>query len=333
MKNFEYAQPQNVTQLLSLLSPDANTTALLGGGTDLMGLMRSGVVAPDRVVNICEVAEMRVVERIADTGELAIGASLRLEEIHEHPLLDSYPGLHQAICGTRSLQFQSQSTLGGELCRRPRCWYFRDGHGLLADGGRLVEQGDNRYHAILNNQGGAKFVNASRLAPALIALGARAVIVGPEIDYVQTIQLEDLYRTPEVETERENILQPNQVLAQILLPDDAGLSSASYEVRHGEGPDDPLAASAAALRIEGGKVREAKIVLGQVAPTPVVSQAASELLIGKSVNETLAHEAGRAAIAQATPLSNNDYKVQLAEVAVARAILKAAQLPTGGFEG
>lgn len=333
MNNFEYAQPQNLTQLLGMMSQEPGATALLGGGTDLVGLMNSNVVTPQRVVNINDVTEMRIVERLADSDELAIGAALRLDEIHEHPLLESYPALHQAICGTRSLQFQSQSTLGGELLRRPGCWYFRDGHGLLADDGRLIEQGDNRYHAILGNTGPAKFVNASRLAPALIALGARAVIVGPEIDYVQTVALEDLYHAPADESQAENILQPGQVLVQIVLPSDLGISSAAYEVRHGEGPEAPLTTAAAALRIEGGIVRDAKIVMGHVAPTPVVSAIATGKLIGNPVNAATAAEAGRAAVAQATPLSNNEYKVQLAEVAVARAILKAAGLPTGGFDG
>lgn len=337
MKNFEYAQPRNVAQLLPLLSPTAGEVELLGGGTDLVGLMRNNVVAPDRVVNVTDVAEMRVVQRLPDENVTVIGAALRLDEIHEHSELASHPALHQAICGTRSMQFQSQSTLGGELCRRPRCWYFRDGHGLLADEGRLVAEGDNRYHAIFDNQGPAKFVSASRLAPALIALGAEAVIVGPAEDYVQTIALEDLYRTPADETERATILQPGQVLAQIRLPDDSatpGLpgNNASYEVRHGEGPDDPLAAAAAALTLEGGVVQEAKIVLGQVAPTPRVCTEASQLLVGRKIDETLAQQAGRAAVAAASPLSNNEYKVQLAEVAVTRAVLKAAGLPTGGFD-
>ncbi len=333
MKNFEYAQPQNVSQLLSLLSPEPEKTALLGGGTDLIGLMKNNVMAPDRVVNLCEVEELRDVEYIPAENVIAVGTALRLAELHEHELLGDYRALHQAICGTRSQQFQSQSTLGGELCRRPRCWYFREGHGLLADNGQMVEKGDNRYHAIFDNAGPAKFVSASRLAPALIALNAKAVLVGPESDYVQVIALEDLYQTPTDERQRETILRPNQLLAQILLPTDVPTTTASYEVRHGEGPDDPLTAAAASLTIDGGVVREAKIVLGQVAPTPIVSTAAAKVLIGQAVDADVAERAGRAAVAGATPLSGNEYKVQLAEVAVTRAILKAAGLPTGGFDG
>ncbi|REJ66154.1 MAG: molybdopterin dehydrogenase [Planctomycetota bacterium] len=335
MNNFAYAQPRRLESLLALLSPTPGETEVLAGGTDLVGLLRERVLTPERVVNVCDVEELQGVHEVPEGGALALGAAMRLDELHEHSLLESYTALHQAICGLRSLQYQAQSTLGGELCRRPRCWYFRAGHGLLADGGRLIREGDNRYHAIFDNAGPAKFVSASRLAPALIALDARAVLVGPEPDYLSVIPLEELYQTPIDESQRETILQPNQVLAQILLPQadaSAAVASAAYEVRHGEGPDDPLAAAAASLRIESGVVRQAKLVLGQVAPTPRVADTASRLLVGHAVDQLRAEAAGRAAVADATPLSRNEYKVQLAEVAATRAILKAAGLATGGFD-
>ena len=229
------------------------------------------------------------------------------------------------------MQLQCQGTLGGEILQRPQCWFFRDNRGLLAAGGKLAEQGDNRYHAIFGNQGAAKFVSASRLAPALIALGATARVIGPEAADEQFVPVEKLFRVPRHEGERENTLAPGQLVTHILLPPADGIANATYEVRHGEGPDYPLAAAAAALRIEGGIVREAKIVLGHVAPTPWISDEAAAALVGRPVNAETAEAAGAAAVASATPLSNNEYKVQLAKVAVKRAILRAAGLETGGF--
>jgi xanthine dehydrogenase YagS FAD-binding subunit len=125
-------------------------------------------------------------------------------------------------------------------------------------------------------------------------------------------------------------LAPNQIITHVMLPA-TDLSSATYEVRHGEGPDYPLTAAAAALKIEGGVVRSARIVLGHVAPTPWLSGEAAGALVGRTVDEQSAGDAGDAAVASATPLSNNGYKVQLARTAVKRAVLLAAGLETGGF--
>src|SRR5206468_12965144 len=102
--------------------------------------------------------------------------------------------------------------------QRPQCWFFRDNRGLLAAGGKLAEQGDNRYHAILGNQGAAKFISASRLAPALIALGAQARVIGPGDDEEKFIPVEQLFRVPRHEGERENTLLPGQVLTHVILP-------------------------------------------------------------------------------------------------------------------
>jgi xanthine dehydrogenase YagS FAD-binding subunit len=237
----------------------------------------------------------------------------------------------QAICGINSLQLQSQGTLGGELCQRPRCWYFRNGRGLLAGGGREVLEGDSRGHAVLGNSGPAKFVCGSRLAPALIALGARIRVIGPRPGDATVMALEELYRTPRHEGQRESVLAPNQWITHIVLPPADGRCNAAYEVRHGAGPDYPLAAAAAALRIHEGFVRDAKIVLGQVAPTPWVSRDAARVILGLPVDDATADAAGRAAVASATPLADNVYKVQLARVAVKRSILLAAGMETGGF--
>jgi xanthine dehydrogenase YagS FAD-binding subunit len=330
MKNFEYAAPRTTAEALALLSPDLGVTEILAGGTDLVGLMKKMIITPDRVVNIMEIPSLKQLERQAD-GSLVIGATVTLDELVDHPYLDDYPGLRLAIRGINSMQYQCQGTIGGEILQRPQCWFFRDGEGLLAAAGKLVEEGDNRFHAIFGNAGAAKFVNSSRTAPALIALNAHVKIQGPEAQHEELVPLADFYRVPRHERQRETILAPNQLLTQIVLPPSSGISSASYEVRHGEGADYPLAAAAAALQMESGIVREARIVLGQVAPTPWPASAAAALLIGRRLDNNVADEVGDAAVAHATPLSQNSYKLQLAKVAVKRALLMAAGLPTGGF--
>jgi xanthine dehydrogenase YagS FAD-binding subunit len=194
----------------------------------------------------------------------------------------------------------------------------------LADRGHLVESGDNQFHAILGNSGPAKYVHASRIAPALLALGATLRIAGPAESDENFVLADNFFRTARRDEDRETVLGPDQLLTHILLPPAHGLSSATYEVRQSEGPDMPLAAAAASLRIAGGIVREAKIVLGQVAPVPWVSADAARSIVGRPVTEESARAAGAAAVAAATPLSHNAYKVQLTQTAVTRAILLAA---------
>jgi xanthine dehydrogenase YagS FAD-binding subunit len=331
MKNFDYAQPATEAELLTFLSPQPGRTALLGGGTDLLGLMKSFVMTPDLVVNVCDVREMRGIQIDETVGEARIGAAVPLDELLKDSRLDRLSAVRDVIRNLGSIQARAASTLGGELLQRPRCWYFRAGHGLLADGGRLVERGDNRYHAILGNRGPAKFVSASRLAPALVSLGAMARIIGPGQDDEFLLPLADLYQTPMRENERENTLLPNQALSQVIVPLGDSVFSATYEVRQSVGPDQPLAAASAALRMSGSIVHEAHVTLGQVAPIPWGADGPARLLIGQMVTRQLAQRVGRLAVADAMPLSHNQYKIELAAVAATRAILQAAGLPTGGF--
>lgn len=330
MKNFEYASPTTEAEVLEHLRDWPGETELIAGGTDIVGLLQKMVITPKRVVNLLDVPNFRDVEEL-DGGVISVGATVTLDVVQVHPYLNPYPALRHAIDGIASMQIQCQGTLGGEILQRPQCWFFRDNRGLLAAGGKLAGQGDNRFHAIFGNQGPAKFVSASRLAPALIALGATARVIGPEQADERIVPVENLFRIPRHEGERENALSPQQLVTHIMLPPADGIANATYEVRHGEGPDYPLAAAAAALRIDGGIVREAKIVMGHVAPTPWPSDEAVAAIVGRPVTAETAEAAGEAAVASATPLSNNEYKVQLAKVAVKRAILRAAGLETGGF--
>jgi xanthine dehydrogenase YagS FAD-binding subunit len=329
MKAFEYAAPSSGQEVLELLAPERGTTAVLAGGTDLIGLMKKLIVTPDRVVSLTRVESLKRIE--VDSQGARLGAMVTLEDLLDHPVSQQYPALGQAIRNIASLQLQSQGTLGGELCQRPRCWYFRDGQGLLGQRGSAVAEGDNRYHAILGNEGPAKFVSPSRLAPALIALSAMARVIGPNSGDETMMPLEYLFRTPKSEHEREHALEPNQIVAEIVLPPLDGSTSGAYEVRHGSGPDFPLAAAAASLVIRRGVVSEARVVLGHVAPTPWVSAEAAQAILGLAVTAETAEAAGDAAVAMATPLEHNEYKVQLAKVAAKRALLLAAGFETGGF--
>jgi xanthine dehydrogenase YagS FAD-binding subunit len=335
MHDFEFAAPQTEAEAVALLAARARHAEVLAGGTDLVPLLEKMVVTPQRVVSIAGIASLKIVERDAERREIVLGAAATLDDLLRSDKLADFPALTQAIAGINSPQLQSQGTLGGEICRRPMCWYFRTGHGLLADRGRRVAEGDNRYHAIFGNGGAAKFVHASRIAPALIALGASLRIIGPRADDEKFVPAGDFFRTPRTDSDRENILGPGELVSHVILPEPDAPTNATYEVRQSVGPDMPLAAAAAALDIVGGSiggiVRGARIALGQVAPIPWLSPEAAAAIVGRPVSESTAESAGLAAVARATPLSDNAYKVQLAKTAVKRAILLAAGHDVGGF--
>jgi len=329
MKSFDYAEPRTESEVVALLSEHAGRAEVLAGGTDLVGLMKKMIIKPDLVVNIMEVESLQSIGPQED-GSFSIGAAVTLDDLLAHPYLENYPAISDAILGINSMQLQAQGTIGGEICQKPRCWYYRNGQGLL-DQESQVSEGDNRLHAILGNQGPAKFVSSSRIGPALIALDAQLRIVGPG-DQQHFVPVADFFVTPRHADQREMKLGADQLLTHILLPARDNSFNATYEVRHGEGPDYPLAAAAVSLEIStSGRVEDAMVVLGQVAPTPWISHEAAQTLVGSTLNESLAEAAGDAAVLQATPLSDNEYKVQLARVAVKRAILRAAGFETGGF--
>lgn len=329
MRPFEYARPDTEAEAIEFLNEHGGNTAVLAGGTDLLRLLKADLAAPARVVDIKHIPSLRMIEAV--DGGVQIGSLVTLAELDEHPIANDYRSLIDVVDGVRSVQVQQSGTIGGDLCHLPNCWYFRNGYGLLGreNGESLPETGDNRYHAILGNQGPAKYVNASRFAPALIAWGAKVRIIGPAPSDEQWIPLEYLYLVPQTESQSPFVLKPGQLISHLWLPESRNRVSASYEVLQLEGLDWPLAAAACTLNISSGIVREASIVLGHVAPIPWVAQEAARLLIGQTVNEDSAQRAGDMAVGRATPLSMNEYKVQLARTAVKRAILRAA----GQWEG
>jgi len=191
----------------------------------------------------------------------------------------------------------------------------------MQNGKSLVPGGQNEYHSIFGS-GPAYFVSPSSLGPALIALGAKFKVVSASGS--KEIAADKFFLTPENENAREIALAPNEILTEIILPTAKGVKNATYEVRHKEALDWPLATASVALTMKGNSVASAKIVLGHVAPVPYQATAAEKWLVGKSISASEAEEAGKAAVADAKPLSHNEYKVQLARVAVKRALLEAA---------
>jgi xanthine dehydrogenase YagS FAD-binding subunit len=322
MKNFTYYRPKTTEEALGLLDDKYGTSELLAGGTDLLDLQKEYIAQPDKVVSLGGLANFSGI--MVGDADVKIGAGTKLSEIATHDVLRrKFPALASTAGDIGGPQIQNMGTLGGNLCQRNRCWYFRDEPTLCyLKGGEkcFALDGENRYHAIFTQGHKCVIVHPSTLAPVLIALGASAEVAGPKGK--RTIGLDKFFRAPNA-GEREHILEANELVVSVTIP--AGdIKNGAYEVRHKQAYDWPLVQAAVAFTQEDGKASKVRVALGHVAPTPRIAEGAAQALEGKEVNEETATAAGKAAAEGAKPLAQNGYKVKLVEVAVKRAILTAA---------
>jgi xanthine dehydrogenase YagS FAD-binding subunit len=323
MKNFTYYRPATAEQAVGLLDAQWGTSELLAGGTDLLDLQKQYVAQPDKVISLGGVAPLAGIQ--AGPAGAVIGAVTKLAEVAAHPgLREAFPALTDAARQIAGPQIRNMATLGGNLCQRNRCWYFRDEHVvcLLKGGDKCyARDGENRYHAVFTKGTKCVIVNPSTLAPVLIALGATAEVLGPKGK--REVELAKFFHAPQTAAEREHTLAPNELVTAVVIPK-AGLKNASYEVRQKLSQDWPIVQAVVAYKDDGGKATDVRIVLGHVAPTPHVAEAAAKAVEGKEITEETAAAAGEAAAEGAAPLAQNGYKVRLAAVAVKRALLTAA---------
>jgi xanthine dehydrogenase YagS FAD-binding subunit len=342
MKAFDYAAPTSVDDAVKALGGEG--AAALSGGTDLVNRMKEYLATPRCVVNVKDIKELAGTRAVS--GGIEIGASTRLADIvASKEIAERYPALRQAAHEVGTPQIRNMATVAGNLLQRPRCWYYRNGFGLLGgkkdgknlvselegefapidisqagQGGHVVRLGDNRYHAIFMTDGDALFVNPSSLAAPLIALGAKATIVGPRGE--RTVGIDELYQVPKKEGDREITLGVGELLTKVTIPEARG-KNASYEVRQKQAHDWPLVLCSVCLELNGQSVSKARVVLAGVAPIPWRSEAAEQVIERAGIDRDGASAAGVAAVRDAKPLSMNAYKVALARTAVKRALLAA----------
>jgi xanthine dehydrogenase YagS FAD-binding subunit len=323
MKRFEWMDATTVEQAIAGLGPDA---VIKAGGVDVMDLLKEGLIAPSRLVNIRQV---RGLDRIAEASEagLRIGPLVTLARLaSESSVKARYRALAEAAGRAATPQIRNMATVGGNLLQRPRCWYFRsEAYTCLKKGGTtcFAREGENTYHAIFGN-GKCAIVHPSATATALIALGAKLELRGAK--GTREVPLEAFFVTPEVDVLRENALGAGEMITEIRVPPQgAGGSSAYLKQGEKESFDWPLAEVAVALDRSGGAVKRASIVLGAAAPVPYRARAAEAALVGKTVSEESAKVAAKAAIEGATPLAQNKYKVAIFEALVRRTILAAGE--------
>lgn len=326
MKAFEYASPRDLRQASDLLGNDYSRAKLLAGGIDLLSEMKEHIIEPDRVVNLKSVPGLNHLE--AGPRSLRMGALVTLTEIEQHPeVRRAYTALAEAAESVASPQIRNVGTVGGNLCQRPRCWYYRDeGIVCIKKGGSkcYAAEGKNKYNAILGG-GPSYIVHPSDCAPALIALNGSVTVAGPG-GKTRTVPLEQFFVLPRQNVFRENILQPNEIVTAVEIPHPAAGTRSTYlKFKERDSMDWALSSVATAITMRNGVVGDARVVLGGVAPIPWRSKEAEAVLRGKAVTPALADQAAEAALADAKPLADNGYKVPLTKVLIRRAVLACAR--------
>jgi len=324
MKSFENIDAKNVRQAVALLQKfheQKKSAIVVGGGSEILQLMKERVITPDYVVNLKTVPGLNTIK--PERGGFRIGALTTLSEIEEHPAVrEKLLILSDAVGEAASPQIRNAGTIGGNICQRPFCWYFRSAKfNCLRKGGQLCYSviSDGRFHAILGG-GPSYIVHPSDAAPALVALNAQITIAGPAGE--KTIPLEKFFVLPAVDFTRENILKPGEIVTEIFIPQPkAGSKGFYHKVRERQAWDHAIVSVATVLQSSGGTVRDARVVLGGVAPIPWRAPKAEAFLRGKKVDQAAAEKAGEIALEGAQPLKDNGYKVGMAKALVQRGLL------------
>jgi xanthine dehydrogenase YagS FAD-binding subunit len=325
VKDFQFGTPKSVAQVTAALAKPGVDARVMGGGTDLLGEIKEGTAVPDVVIDLKAVPGLAYIRKEADG--IAIGCCTTVADLAEDPLIaQDYRGLHEAALVVASPQLRNMGTIGGNLCQRPRCWYYRDAATVCNKKGGsqcFAEAGRNKYHAVFGG-GLCWAVYPSDLAPALIALGASVVIASAQGE--RTVPLADFYAPPLVNVRKENILGRQDLLTEVRIPaPKKGDRSAYLKFTERGAWDFAVVSAAVRATFDGKTVADIRIVCGGVAPVPWRLKAAEDALRGRTVTESSAAQAAARGAADARPLAENGFKVDILKAVVARAVLAAAK--------
>jgi xanthine dehydrogenase YagS FAD-binding subunit len=324
MKSFENIDAKSVKEAVGLLQrfhQQKKVAAVVGGGSEYLQLMKDHVVEPDYLINLKTIPGLDYIKE--ERGGFRIGALAKLADIEDHPAIREKLLIFSDAAGdAASPQIRNAGTLAGNLCQRPFCWYFRSSNfTCLRKGGQLcyTVTGDGRFHAILGG-GPSYIVHPSDTAPALVALGAQLKIAGPAGE--KNLPLEKFFVLPSLDYKRENVLNPGEIVTEIFVPTPKpGSKGFHHKVRERLAWDHAIVAVDIVVESSAGLVRDARVVMGGVAPIPWRAAKAETFLRGKRLDEATAKQAGEIALEGAKPLKDNVYKVKLAQDLVQRGLL------------
>ncbi len=309
MPNFTYVKVKSLKETIAQLS--SRGARIHAGGTDLLGCLRDEIFGAEKVVSIGQLKTLRGISR-TNNGGLRIGALTTLAEIENSKILqERYSALAQAASEAASPQLRNQGTIGGNICQKPRCWYYRGEFHCLRKGGEIcyAYQGENQFHCIFGGDG-CYIVHPSDTAPALVAFEAVVRVSGP--GGTRLVPIAKFHVPPSENVQKETILKPNEIVTEILLPPPAkGLLSSYRKVRARRSWDFALASVALALQFDGDKIMKARVVFGGAAPVPWRSKEVEEAIIGRRLDAETVTRAAAAAVNNAQPLKQNSYKIAL----------------------
>jgi xanthine dehydrogenase YagS FAD-binding subunit len=326
MRDFDYIRPATIPDAIAAAAEPGS--AYLAGGTNLLDLMKGAITSPERIVDISRLPELNRIERL-DDGGLRIGALVRNADLgHDAAFAKAYPAVAEALLSGASAQLRNAATVGGNLLQRTRCSYFYDtasacnkrepGAGCDALGG------ENRLHAVLGWSDACIATHPSDFCVPLVALDAVVEIEGKKGR--RHVTLEEFHRLPGETPQRENALEPGDLIVAVRLPAEAAAFAANaryLKVRERTSYAFAVVSAAAALVVDGGKIRAARLALGGVAAKPWRARSAEAVLLGADANEATFASAANAALADASPSGDNAFKIELARRIVVRALKSA----------
>jgi len=310
MPNFSYVRIRSLKEAIQHLSSDG--AKVHAGGTDLLGCLRDNIFGAKKVVSISGLMNLRGIQETKEGG-LRIGALTTITEVADSKRVrDRYPALAKAASEVASPQLRNQGTIGGNLCQKPRCWYYRGEFYCLRKGGPTcyAYQGENQFHSIFGSGGICYITHPSDTAPALVAYEATLRIAGP--GGTKLLPIEKFYVLPSQDVKKETVLKPNEILTEILLqPPAKGLRSSYRKVRARQSWDFSLAGVALALKFQEDRVEKARVAFSGAAPVPWRLKEAEQMLTGNPLNTDTIAQTVNAALKNAEPLEKNRYKIPL----------------------
>jgi len=313
MPTFQYISVKRVEDGVKQLSTAGSK--IHAGGTDLLGCIRERIFPVEKMVSINGIKELKGISE--KDGGLRIGALTTITEMAENPLIQKlFPGLARAAGEVASPQLRNQGTIGGNICQKPRCWYYRGEFHCTRKGGGIcfAYSGENQYHCIFGGDG-CYIVHPSDTAPVLAALEAQMGVTGPQ--GARMVKAEEFFVPPAVDPTRETVIGPEEIVTEILIPAPLpGLKSSYRKVRARRSWDFALAGVALALNFDGVRVAKSRVFLSGVAPVPWRAKEVEEEITGKELTAGTIAKAGAVAVKKAEPLSKNGYKVPLLQAII-----------------
>jgi len=324
MQTFKYVQPKSLSDAAGISEKEGDAAVLFAGGTDVLGLIKNDIIFPSEVINLKSIPGLNNIE-YSDGEGLTIGALTTITEIAEHPvIMKKFTVLSEAAKEVASPQLRNVGTIGGNICQRPRCWYFREDFDCIRKGGDICYAigAENKYHCVVGG-GPCYIVHPSDIAVALVALNAEFTITNGK-DLIN-VSADKFFVLPQQNSLQENILKPGEILTEIFIPElPPGTGSRYIKFTERNVWDFAIVSVAATVNKSGNKINSAKIVFGGVAPIPWIDENLNSLLIGTELSDKSIEAAAANTLEEAEPMEKNEYKIPLARNLVKK-VLKDLQ--------